>query len=140
MALLSANMALCEAVIWEDPPAASGGGKIGTIVRALSVITLRNTFSAHFFCVTGLASQPGDFNPHVLRIQITDKTGSVISQTEGYKFSYGYLIDSHAFGGFTLTTEFTIDVSQYQLPLGCVVTAHLDDVAIARTPLLIKRL
>jgi hypothetical protein len=137
MPLLSANIVLCESVLWETPAL---GGKVPTTVRIMGAITLApGNFLAHFYAVTFLTSQPGDFVPHRLRIQVTDKTGVLIAQAAEVRFRFGYLLDPSGPGGYTLTTELTLDVTPYQLPLGCLVSAFLDDQTVARTPITLLR-
>lgn len=94
---------------------------------------------AHFFAITRLASQPGDFLEHTLRIQVTGKSGDLISQADDYQFQYGYRIVASDPGGFVLTTEFNIDVRPLALPIGCLVNAFLDGQSVARTPLMLRR-
>jgi hypothetical protein len=137
MALLSANLILCESVEWENPPV---GGGIPTAKRIMAAITVAPPSRvAHFFAITLLNSQPGDFLQHSLRIQITDRKSSVIAYAEPWIFQYGYLIDPYGPGGYILTTEFNIDLNPYPMPLGCLVSAFLDNENVARTPLILRR-
>jgi hypothetical protein len=138
MALLSANLILCDTVLWETPPK---GGKVPSVIRLMSSISVPpGNDLAHFFAVTFLSSQPGDFLRHELKIQVTDKSGkTVISQAADWDFVYGYILDPSDPGGFILTTEFNIDIRPYQLPLGCLVSACLDGQIVARTPLILRR-
>ncbi|HEV8038874.1 MAG TPA: hypothetical protein VGP62_08430 [Bryobacteraceae bacterium] len=133
MALLSANVIVCEAVLFEKTD-------VPTAVRIMTAIRLAGgTKSAHFFVVTFLNSQPGDFAKHVLKIQVLDKSGPFISQADDYPFVYGYKLDSSGPGGFTLTTEFNIDTTSMPSPAGWIIVAFLDGQAVARIPLMLLR-
>jgi len=135
MPLLSANILVCELVLWEK-------NDIPTIVRAMSTLGLSETRQfAHFFSVTTLHSQPGDLQPHSLRIVLSDQTGATIAQTPPYSFSYGYKIDPSGPGGFILTSEFNLDVRQVRLPMSCLVSAFLDSEldSVAKIPLMLRR-
>lgn len=137
MALLSANIVLCETVLWEKPQI---GGNTPSLIRVMSAVALPLGHNfAHFFSVTFLTCQPGEFSEHKLRIQITDKKANGIAYAPEWKFKYGYLLDPFGPGEFILTTEFNIDVQPYQLPLGCLVSAFLDDQIVARTPIMLRR-
>jgi hypothetical protein len=137
MPLLSANIIVCENVLTENPDI---GGPVPSAIRTISVIALPpGNNSAHFFALTFLSSQPGDFSPHTVQIQVTGKSGTFIAQAPPLTFRYGYLIDPSGPGGYILRTEFNVDVSAYNLPLGCLVSAFLDGSAVARTPLMLLR-
>ncbi len=125
MELLSANIIVCENVLTETP---SVGGPVLSAVRILSAIRLPvGNDLARFFTLTYLSSQPGDFLKHTIRIQILDKGGSLVIQAEPYLFQFGYLLDPLGPGGYTLRTEFGLNVAARPLPLGLVVCAFLDD-------------
>src|ERR1700722_1329953 len=121
MALLSANIAICETVIWET-------NNVPTLVRVLTILALGpGTTFARFSAVTGLNSQPGDYDQHTLQVMITDRAGNRIDDAKPYNFVYGYKIDPAGPGGFILTTAFNLNISQMQLPLHCLVSAFLDN-------------
>ena len=134
MALLSANILLCEFVLWER-------NDIPTMVRTMSTIALSPTRqSAHFFAVTTVHCQPGDFGFHSLLVGVSEG-GNFISRTPPHSFQYGYKIDPSGAGGFILTSEFNLDVSQLRLPMNDFVCAYLDTLPepVAKTPLMIRR-
>jgi hypothetical protein len=107
----------------------------------MSAITVaRGNSTARFFSVTFVSSQPGDFEQHQLRIQVTDRNLRLIAQANDWPFQFGYLLDPSGPGGFTLTTEFNIDVTPYQLPLHCLVSAFVDGQTVARAPIMLRRL
>jgi hypothetical protein len=135
MALLSANISVCELVLWER-------NDVPTMVRAMSVIGLSATRQfAHFFSVTTLNCHPGDYLPHSLRVVVSDRGGAAIAQTPPFNFKYGYKIEPSGFGGFILTSEFNLDVNQVALPMSCLVSAFLDNEPnpIALIPLMLRR-
>lgn len=135
MALLSANIAVCETILWEK-------NDVPTLVRAMSIIRLSPTGQfAHFFAVTALHCQPGDSLPHSLRVGVSGQGGISIAQTPPYSFTYGYKIDPTGFGGFILTSEFNLDVNQITLPTNCLVCAFLDNEPnpVAQIPLMLSR-
>jgi hypothetical protein len=128
-------MLLCELVLWEK-------SDIPTIVRSLSTIGLSPTRNlAHFFSVTTLHSQSGDSQFHSLHVCVSDQQGHIIARTAPYGFQYGYKLDPSGPGGFILTSEFNLDVTQMRLPLYCLVSAFLDDIGdpVAKVPLLLRR-
>lgn len=133
MALLSANVIVCETVLFEKTD-------IESAIRIMDTLTLApgNNF-AHFFVVTFLNSQPGDFLQHILKIQVTHQDGPLIAETAEYQFMYGYKIDLSGPGGFILTTEFNIDTAPLAMPAGCLINAFLDGQSVARTPLMLRR-
>jgi hypothetical protein len=133
--LLSANILLCEFVLWEK-------SDVPTIVRSMSTIGLsREREFAHFFSVTTLHSDPGDSQFHSLRVCVSDQTGNTITQTSPYAFQYGYKIDPSGPGGFILTSEFNLDVTKLKLPTCCLVSAFLDAIPqpVATIPLMLRR-
>ncbi|MGA3203423.1 MAG: hypothetical protein ABSF12_13140 [Bryobacteraceae bacterium] len=136
MALLSANMAVCETVLWEKK------SDVPTLVRAMTALNLGSGNNlARFFVVTGVYSQPGDYLQHTLRVTATDQAGNSIAHAAPYNFAYGYELDPNGPGGFILTTSFDLDVSQLRLPLHCLISAFLDNEPrpVASTPLMLRR-
>src|SRR5579859_6260980 len=99
MALLSANIILCETVLSETPP--KGGGTVPSFIRVMGAIAIAqgNSF-VHFFSITLLSSQPGDFSEHILKIQVIDKDSLLIAHAPEMPFKYGYLVDPSGPGGF----------------------------------------
>ena len=138
MTPLSANLVLCETVLWET---AKGGGQLASAIRVMGAIDLAPTAtSAHFYAVTFLTCQPGDFAQHGLTVKATDKTGmTVIQAATEWKFNFGYILDPSGPGSFILATEFNINVTSHQLPLGCLVSAFMDNQLVARAPLMLRR-
>jgi len=134
MPLLSANVIVCETALAEKTT------EVLSAIRMMSVLTLASENDiAHFFVVTFLTCQPGDFSSHILRIQVTDGSGPLIAEAADYAFSYGYKVDPTGPGGFTLTTEFTVDTRPVRLPVDCLISAFLDGQSVARTPLRLRR-
>lgn len=134
MALLSANIILCETVLNEQQIA------MPSAIRMMDSIRLaRGSNYAHFFAVTRLSCQPGDFQQHALRITVTDSQAQVVSSAPVCQFHYGYAINAVGPGGFILTTEFQLDVSALSLPATCLINAYLDGEYVAHTPLMLSR-
>jgi hypothetical protein len=133
MSLLSANVLVCETILTEKTDVLSA-------IRMMDTIRIApGNNTVHFYVVTRVTSQPGDFLPHALRIQVTHQAGSLVIEAREHQFVYGYKLDISGPGGFILTTEFTIDVSGMSLPAGCLVNAFLDGQSVARTPLMLRR-
>ncbi len=133
MPLLSANIIICETVLFEKT-------EVPSAIRIMNSLALaEGTDAARFFVITFLACEPGDFSRHVLKIAVTQQHGAVIAETADYPFQYGYRIRPSDPGGFILTTEFNIDGKPLGLPLGCLVSAYLDGEAVARATLTLRR-
>src|SRR5271169_4451188 len=102
MSLLSANIIVCETVLTEKTDVLSA-------IRMMDTIKIApNNNAAHFYALTRVTSQPGDFSQHVLKIQMMHQNGASIIEAPECQFSYGYKMDINGLGGFILTTEFTI--------------------------------
>jgi hypothetical protein len=137
MALLSANIIICENVLTEIPPF---GGPVLTPIRVMGAITLPpGNNSPHFIVLTFLTSQPGDSSLHTVQVKITDKNGALISEAAPVPFQFGYLLDLHGPGGYNLKSEFTLNVTTWQFPVGCLVSALVDNAMAASTPLMLRR-
>jgi hypothetical protein len=131
--LLSANIVLCETVINENTGTQ-------TIVRQFSHINLApDSESAHFFALTILASQPGDQSPHALQMRMVDRQGRAVIVVPDFPFVYAFKTDPTGPGGFSLKTEFTVDLTKL-VSLGTfLVQAWLDGVWVAQTPITLRR-
>ena len=134
MAPLAANIIICEAVLTEQT---SG---VISLIRTMNVL---NVFGGaqvvRFFTVTFLNSNPGDFFPHTIQVQMVTQGGGLISSSPEQKFTYGYMLDSVGPGASTLTTEFNLNLE----PLGdlgaYMLVAYVDRERAAATPLIIRR-
>jgi hypothetical protein len=130
---LSANIIVCETALYEktDVPSA---------IRIMTAIGLPpgNNF-ARFSTLTFLSSLPRDFEVHTLQIQMTDQAGRPIGHGEPYQFNYGYRLDISGPGAFMLKTDFNLDTTPIGLPANCLITAHLDNQAVAWVPLMLRR-
>jgi hypothetical protein len=137
MGFLSANIAVCETVIWEQP------ANVPTLVRVMTVLTLsKGAPAARFFVITAVTSQPGDVEEHTLFITLTDKAGNIVASTDPTQFIYGYKIDPSGPGGFNMTTEVNLEVAKLPTLLPChlLISAFLDEILepVAATPLLLQ--
>ncbi|HTW66739.1 MAG TPA: hypothetical protein VME17_19100 [Bryobacteraceae bacterium] len=133
MAFLSANILICETVLTEKTDVLSA-------IRMMDTIKIApGNNSVHFYSMTRVSSMPGDFDPHVLKVQVTHQNGTLITEAPEHRFQYGYRMDLGGPGGFILTTEFTIGIETLPLPAGCLVTANLDGKSVARMPFMLRR-
>jgi hypothetical protein len=106
----------------------------------MSAITLPpESNSAHFYSITLVASAPGDHADHVLEVQLTTLAGSVVASAPEHPFVYGYRLDPSGEGGYTLTTEFNADVSQFPSLGTFLIRVLLDGRQIAKAPLMLRR-
>lgn len=139
-AMLTANIILCEIVLREQ--------KTISPVRLVNWITAASaTQIAHFFAVTQLSQDAPDSGVHSLILKVVRNAQSsgleilnaaVIAEAKPFAFSYGREIDPQAPGGFTLTTEFTIDMA-ISNPGIYYVEAWLDGKDVARAPITLRR-
>ncbi len=100
-----------------------------------------NSQTVHFFVVTSLNSQPGDFGPHKLTVSVADMDGKTIAYTLPAEFKYGYKLDPDGPGGFIMTTEIVFDLSSIPLPVHLTVAAFLDSEPnpVSYAPLMLRR-
>jgi hypothetical protein len=134
MAVMSANMAICEAVLTEKT---SG---VMSLIRTMNVLNITgNLQSARFFTVVSVNSEPGDFAPHNLQVQMFSRSGSLVASAPEHDFSYGYEFDRMGFGAYTLTTEFVLNLAPMGNLGAYTVVAYVDTKVVARTPLLMRR-
>jgi hypothetical protein len=108
----------------------------------MDVLTIgRVSPAAQFFVLTYLHSNPGDFLPHTLKVQMVGRNGEnwvVAADAPEEKFVYGYKVDASGPGGYMLTTEFVLN-PQVMGPLGLYfIQAVLDGDLVAQTPLTLK--
>ena len=133
MSLLSANVIICETVLTEKTEVISA-------VRIMNVLRISGGLNfAKFSSVTFLASEPGDTSPHKIKVQMISSSGDFVAEAPERWFFYGYNVDPSGPGGYTLTTEFNLDLS----PLGTLgsyaVWVFLDDVRVCGAPLIMRR-
>lgn len=80
MPVLSANILVCETVLTEKTDVLSA-------IRMMDTIKIApNSNAAHFYAITRVTSQPGDFSPHVIKVQVTQQDGSLVTEASGYPF------------------------------------------------------
>jgi hypothetical protein len=132
---LAVNMVICETVLTEKDT------DIVSMIRTMNCLTIvpNTNNSAHFFVVTSVASQPGDFLRQVMKVQMCTRDAKLVAEAPEYPFIYGYKIDPMGPGGFTLATEFTLDLSPLE-PLGLyLLCAFVDGEIEAKTALARRR-
>lgn len=133
MPLLSANILVCESVLVEKTEVLSA-------IRMMDTIALApGNDVARFHAVTRLTSQTADFYAHTLKVQVTDKNSTLITEAPEFSFRYGYRMEISGLGGFVLATEFALNAAGLLLPAVYIVTAFLDGQGVARTPLMLRR-
>jgi hypothetical protein len=138
MGLLSANIAVCEAVIWEQK------SNVPTLVRVMTVISMEEgAEDARFYAITSLNSFPGDMETHSVFITVTDRGGNLVASTTPFEFKYGYELDPNGPGGFIMTTNVILELAKLPTALPCylLVSAFLDKIndSVSSTPLLLRR-
>lgn len=133
MPLLSASIIICETVLLEKTDLMSA-------IRIMNVLSIAeaNNF-ARFSSVTFLHSAPGDYSRHVLKVQLLRSTGEVIAEGVDESFVYGYRIDPIGAGGYTLTTNFNLDLRTIG-PLGqFAIWAFLDGTRVCGATIMLRR-
>jgi hypothetical protein len=135
VSLLSANLILCETILVEPKS------------EKLSAVNVIDTFTllagekiAHFYSLTLVYGYAGDVADHTLSVRIAKFNGDIVSRAPDYHFKYARRLNTDAPGGLHLHTEFRIDVTQLgELERSYVVWAFLDEVAVAKAPLMLRR-
>jgi hypothetical protein len=133
MPLLSASVIICETVLLEKTEVISAI----RIMNALSIAEGNNF--ARFSSITFLHGTPGDYSQHVLKVQMVKSTGELVAQGPEQPFVYGYKIDPSGAGGYTLTTNFNLDLRTIG-PLGqYAIWAFLDGVRVGGATIMLRR-
>jgi hypothetical protein len=130
---LSANLIICELVLKEE-------SKVQSAIRIMDRLTIgRPEVSVDFSALTLLTSNPGDFSSHILRVQLHSDTGVLIADTSEQLFAFENRFDQFGIGAYTLTTNFTLQLSKVPLPGRYAVWAFLDGIRVAGAPLTLLR-
>jgi len=131
---LSANVIVCADVLLESAT------DLLSAIRMMTVITVPPGNScAHFYSVVFISSVPGDYEQHKVQMTMNTLDGQTVASAKEYQFVYGYRINPAGNGGFTLRTEFNVDVAKLQ-GLGTYwIWAHVDGKPVAKTPLMLRR-
>lgn len=132
MPLLSASIIVCEAVLLEKT-------EVMSAIRIMNVLGIGegNNF-ARFSSITFLHSSPEDYSRHVLKVQMLSSTGDLVAEGPDESFVYGYRIDPKGAGGYTLTTNFTLDLRT--IPLGQFgIWAFLDGARVCGATIMLRR-
>jgi hypothetical protein len=135
VASLSGNIIICEQILRD------------TKTDVLSAVNLIDTLRiqpgeshVRFYTLTFIYGYAGDIDAHTLSIRMAKFNGEVVAAADDYYFKYSRKIDPTAPGGLHLYTEFAIDTTQLEpLEISYVVWAFLDNTAIAKTPLMLRR-
>jgi hypothetical protein len=128
---ISAAILVCETVLAEK----TGGPSAIRIMDALWI--RQHSPVIRFFVLTYLHCAPGDFDSHILKVQMVGRASgdwAVVSEAKAESFVYGYKVDPSGPGGFMLTTEFTLDPKPLQIPALYFIQALLDGELAVQTP------
>jgi hypothetical protein len=130
---LAVHLIACQEVLAEKTGVLSA-------IRILDTLTIApsNNF-AHFYAVTTIVSTSGDLDSHVVAVTLNKWDGKEIARAPDQSFKYGYNVDPSAPGGFRLTTEFTLDVTQPGVLGLCLIWVWLDGVVVSKTPITLRR-
>ena len=123
---LSANVVVCAEVLKEAKT------DLLSAIRIASVITVPKTNQAHFYSVAFVSSSPGDHESHVMSVQMNAHDGIKVASAPDYRFTYGYRVDPNGNGGFSMNTEFGIDVSNLEIPGTFWVWVYVDGEPVAK--------
>jgi hypothetical protein len=133
---ISAAVLVCETVLAEK----TGGPSAIRIMDSLWIGQFAPVI--RFFVLTYLHCHPGDFNSHILKVQMVGRASgdwAVVSEAQAESFVYGYQIDPSGPGGYMLTTEFTLDPKPLQIPGLYFIQAILDGELATQTPFTLLR-
>jgi hypothetical protein len=133
MALISASVIICETVLLEKTDVMSA-------IRIMNVLNIAqgNDF-ARFSSMTFLHSTPGDFSRHVLKVQMLRSTGELIAEGPDASFVYGYRLDPSGAGGYTLTTNFNLNLRIVGQLGQFAVWAFLDGARVSGATIMLRR-
>jgi hypothetical protein len=132
---VSSSVVVCETILTE------GSGLLSAI-RIMNTLTLpAGANFARFFVLTQVHAQPGDFQPHVLRVRMVFPQGDgcvEVASASEYRFFYGHKVGPGP-GGLNLTTEFNIDLRMLGQLGTYYLQAFLDGQYLNQCPLTLKR-
>jgi hypothetical protein len=131
---LAVNVVVCQEVLTEATNLISAIRIFDTLTIAIG-----NDF-AHFYVLTTAFSNPGDLDPHTLKVTMNRWSGEHVASAPEYGFTYGYNLDSASPGGFRLTTEFNVDLRPLGGVLGSfMIWIFLDGAQVAKAPITLRR-
>ena len=134
MPLLAANVLICEVVLNEKSDLASA-------IRILNVLTVSPTENTATFKVqTMLTATPGDFQQHIVKVWMrTIQNNLVVAKAPEFRFVFGNKFDYSGPGGFSLTTNFALDLRTLGALGHYMIVVSLDGEVVAQTPLMLRR-
>jgi hypothetical protein len=106
----------------------------------LSVLTVpKGNTHAHFFALTQLFSEPGDYSTHTISVRLMAYDGRYVGSAPDVVFSYGYRIDPLGPGGYSLKTEFNVELSTLPYFGWFLIWAYVDGQPVAKIPIMLRR-
>ena len=112
MPIVSANVIACEDVLTEKTD-------IFSAVKILSAYNVsRQTTHMNLYSLATAFCTPGDYSSHVMSVHMKTPEGLAVATGADYSFNYGYKIDPLGYGGFSLKTKFSLDLSKVPAGLG----------------------
>ena len=131
---LSANLIVCSEVLVEEKTT------LLSAIRMMSSITiLRHESHVHIWSIVFVSSIPGDHDRHRMLVTMTGPDSVIVASAEASEFEYGYKVDPTGNGGFSLRTEFNVEVSRIPASGTYWMNAHVDGHLVARTPVTLRR-
>jgi hypothetical protein len=128
VSVISANVIACEDILTEKT-------EIFSAVKILSAYKIsRETMHLNFYSLAIATSTPGDYSRHVMSVQMKTPAGLTVAAGADYQFNYGYKIDPLGYGGFSLKTKFTLELSKLPPELGWFfLWVYVDGEPVAKT-------
>lgn len=131
---LSANVIVCEEVLAEAQT------DLLSAIRMMTAITIAPRQShVRFWSIVFVSSLPGDYEPHRMVVKMTGPDARPVAFAEEYQSHYGYKIDPKGNGGFSLRTEFSVDVTKLHTSGTYWMGVYVDDQLAAQTPITLRR-
>jgi hypothetical protein len=131
---LSANVIVCGEVLVEAKT------DLLSAIRIMTAITVSAKQShVRFWSIAFVSSPPGDYEQHRMLVQMTGPDGGLVASAQEYEFQYGYKIDPKGNGGFSLRTEFSVDVTRLRDSGTYWMGVYVDGQIAARTPITLRR-
>lgn len=137
--IISAGALICQAVLIEKNGLQSAMRIMDAIVIGPGMATVQ------FTVWTTIRSQPTDRAPHVLQVFMRKGSlkGDVVARAEPYQFRYGYgsgvLGNLSGPGGFSLTTNFNVNVVEIGGLGVYYLQVDLDQVYLTCVPLTLRQ-
>ena len=133
MSIISANVIACEDVLTEK-------SEIFSAIKILSAMNVsRATTHVCLYTLATIFSTHSDYVQHVMSVRIDTPDGVRIAIGADYPFYYGYKVDPQGYGGFTLKTRFSLELSKLPGNLGWfLVSVDVDREVVAKTVFMLR--